>query len=84
MKLLENKIGVNFVKVRTVTIDLKHYLALVILKSLSVFLTILKISAAVSAAVSTAPKNLTTLIRDAALNRSFTVIMYIPNIENNR
>ena len=25
--------GVNFVKVRTVTIDLKHYLALVILKS---------------------------------------------------
>ena len=43
------KMGVNFVKVRTVTIDLKHYLALVILKSisLSVILTIFKISAAV-------------------------------------
>ena len=41
------KMGLNFVKVRTVTIDLKHYLALVILKSLSVFLTIFKISAAV-------------------------------------
>ena len=43
------KMGVNFVKVRTVTIDLKYYLALVILKSLSlsVFLTIFKISAAV-------------------------------------
>ena len=42
-----NLLGVNFVKVRIVTIDLKHYLALVILKSLSVFLTIFKISAAV-------------------------------------
>ena len=43
------KMGVNFVKVRTVTIDLQHYLAIVILKSLSlsVFLTIFKLNAAV-------------------------------------
>ena len=40
------KMGVNFVKVRTVIIDLKHYLALESL-SLSVFLRIFKISAAV-------------------------------------